>query len=516
MGRVGKTYYSQKLDDLLSKASDEEFCQLVWSVDALQSERVEAASKFVTFPPQAAVPNIASEYAIYKWELETLITRLLSVPKQHLATRRLNCGVFNAAALVTKHLRKLENAESGLYLKRFGIFNELHRIGQRQFPWQRGYFNTPQFVRYAYIYNHGQAKSYFEQSHHLSINDFSLIGFGLYWACSQNPWIHRSFSFKEIGLRRETVEAGLKLLSIGVHEAQKEATAFMGEKQIPTAYRKSLLRQHPIIAFNEKQDGLIAPLPQLILLRVTAGVFYDLVGGPSSIRNEASARFEQYSLEFMRAMMPSFDVRKGERYLKGGNTIEAPDILVSEGGQLTIVIECKARRLSFDAQFGEDPVKDAQQGYTEMGKGVFQLWRYFSHLRRGIVPNTFLTGSAHGVVLTLDPWLTMSEKLREHVESMAHRQADADDGITAEDRRPVIFCSIADFELVIRDTDEREFLRVLMATREARFRNWLLPGVSRDLGVQRQSLRPFPISVGTVLPWWDTIPGMRVGDDTGK
>ena len=78
-------------------------------------------------------------------------------------------------------------------------------------------------------------------------------------------------------------------------------------------------------------------------------------------------------------------------------------------------MECKATKLTFPAQFADDPIAEAKIGYDEIAKGVFQLWRYFSHARRGIVSTDAVRADAYGMVLTLDTWLVMSRELQEQV-----------------------------------------------------------------------------------------------------
>jgi hypothetical protein len=510
---MNREIYRRKLDELLGRAEDISFCQLVWAVDALQSGRVEAAAQIIQFPPEAASSDPASGLAIHRWELESLITRLLGTPKlkQPHAGKAIyvNCSLFQTAALSANYLRGLENAEAGVYLRPQGVFNELHRIGQRQFPWQRGYFNLPQLYRYAFIYNNGSCKDYFESTHGLTINEFSLIGFALNAAFMQCPCVDRSLSLVQLGINGRKFEAALKLLALPLEAARNEASLFVNEAAVPTAYNKSLLRQHPIIGFTREIELLCAPLPQLLMLRVTAGVFYDLVGGGAGLRNDASGRFEQYCAELTQRLMPRFQVRRSERYLIGRRPMDTPDVLVSDRNEVRIVVECKARRLSFGAQFAEDPIEEAVQGYEEMAKGVIQLWRYFSHNRRGILRSDVVNAGAHAVVLTLDTWLAMSDRLVGHVLSKAHELADVEREISPEDRRHVTFCSIADFESVLSSCDEDGLLNVLSAAGRTSFRSWLLPSIQRELRANRLEQKQFPFEVGSVLPWWDSIPAMR-------
>jgi hypothetical protein len=74
MSRLQRERHLKKLDELLSKADDEAFCQLVWAIDALQSDRVGEASPFIRFPGEAATMDIMSDRLIHKWELDVSLT----------------------------------------------------------------------------------------------------------------------------------------------------------------------------------------------------------------------------------------------------------------------------------------------------------------------------------------------------------------------------------------------------------------------------------------------------------
>src|ERR1700752_2676010 len=77
MSRLKRDIRGTKLRKLLGRAEDEAFFQLVWVVDALQSNRVSVAGRYVQFPALAATSEITSPFAVHAWELETLVNRLL-------------------------------------------------------------------------------------------------------------------------------------------------------------------------------------------------------------------------------------------------------------------------------------------------------------------------------------------------------------------------------------------------------------------------------------------------------
>jgi hypothetical protein len=249
---------------------------------------------------------------------------------------------------------------------------------------------------------------------------------------------------------------------------------------------------------------MFAPLPQLILLRTTAGVYYDLVNGPTNLRNEASLRFEEYSAAYIAAMMPGLNVGRSHKYKVQGNTLDTPDILVRKQEEIAIVIECKATKLSFAAQFSDDPLTEARVGYEEIAKGVFQLWRYFSHARRGAVDDV-VRPDAHGMVLTLDTWLAMSRELQMQVLASAAALATRDNEITEEDRRNVVFCSIEDLEATLATSNEDSLLRAMSAARDGAFAGWVLPAIHRETEGKAQERKPFPFDLGNVLPWWNEV-----------
>ncbi|NEJ47698.1 hypothetical protein GR214_35610, partial [Rhizobium leguminosarum] len=129
-----------------------------------------------------------------------------------------------------------------------------------------------------------------------------------------------------------------------------------------------------------------------------------------------------------------------------GNPVDTPDLLVKDGGNIVAVFECKATKLSFDAQFAENPMEAAKGAYDQMTKGIFQLWRFFSHARRGLFSAQPVAADAHGVLLTMETWFAMAKELQAKAMDDARQRAAADPNITDEDMRPIVFCSVSELE----------------------------------------------------------------------
>src|SRR3546814_9259425 len=90
--------------------------------------------------------------------------------------------------------------------------------------------------------------------------------------------------------------------------------------------------------------------------------------------------------------------------------------------------------MSFDARYADDPVASASVGFDELAKGMFQIWRFLSHARRGLTGDITVAPSCCGVIVTADSWLTMASRQAEQVIATATAMADAEGNIDEGDR----------------------------------------------------------------------------------
>jgi hypothetical protein len=508
-------YHLKQLVKMFARANDAAFLQMIWAVDALQSGREDAAKPyFSTYPPEAAAKSSLppSPFSIHRWELETLIAQLFLVPKdlpREQGNLVLDCSKFESIVQTINRLRALENVEAARYLSGdFTIWGEMHRIAQRQFHWQRGYFNTPQIYRYAYLYAQGKCADYFKQTYGFEITDLVFTGFGLFAAYHKSPWVPRQTSVPEIGLTHDIVQRAFPMMSCSRDEARTETAALVAQAQaehgspIPTALLPSILRKTPLIYIDDP-DRLISPIPETVLLRVTAGLYHDLFPGGQDVINDANARFEQYCIDLIDAMMKRFEVGAAYRYGPKGAQFDSPDVLIKDQGKLVIVAECKATKLTYLAQFAEDPFEAARKQYTQIAKGVFQLWRFFSHVRRSLVEEDF-AADYHAVVVTLDPFMQISRDPQNKVFAEANALADEDGNVTPEDRKLVVICPIYDLESILSRATEDSLLASLKASNEEKYQGWMLSNVHHDTGAAKEFDKPklYPFDMENVLPWW--------------
>lgn len=508
MARFNRDRYRRKLNSILSQADDEQFQILIWAADRLRSGDVERGQKLLLFPPQAASARIGDPHFIAPWELETLLNERLALPPLQLRpgarNRVLNCRSYNALSQTVNLLRRLENAEIGVALRRMKVLRELPRIGHRQFEWQRGFWHTDFVYRWIFLFSGQLCRSYFEKKTGISIPQFVLYGVlvhGLFEL--EFGWTYRQL-LELPALNPDLTAAGLRLLSAPIAEAREGALRLKQMARL-TSYQPSQYRQTPLI-FHGDPVRVRVPLPDLIQIRITSGLFYDVADAPQAVHNEISDRFEGYLRDLLEGSLPTLRATRSVAYRFNGNTLHSPDVLLKSAERIAAIFECKARKMSFTARYAEDPIAEGNTGFDELVKGICQIWRFFAHARLGRSPNIVVDAATAGILLTLDNWTTMSGELQAELLGLARQRSAAQHPeVVDEDRRRIVFCSIEELEQTLAGANEDQFLTDLRFSVEDRYAGWILPNVHRDAFGEPKAMRPYPFSdrFGDVLPWWN-------------
>jgi hypothetical protein len=402
-------------------------------------------------------------------------------------------------------LHKLENAEDGLSLKRINILREVHRITQLQIEWQRGFFNYENLYRSAFIYGGELAKAAFLVRNGFSLEQFTLTCFALRALWLDKPVIRETIDLSDIGIDRNISQAVLRHISL-MHEDARMEVYKVRERKHHTSYRRSILRKYPAIGFEGNIRQYFAPIADLVSLRSSIGMFYDFAGSSDQVKNDISKRFETYCYSLIDNAMPGASTTYSAKYNIGKNVVDTPDVLLALGGTTSVIVECKATRMSYEARYGEDPISDARKGYEEIAKGVFQIWRFVSHRRRKLFTDKYSYNEQFGVVLTLDNWLAMAGDMQRDVIEIARKIASArDPDISEADQIGIIFCAINDLEITLQHSSEKSFLATLRAATQDRYREYHLWSVDRELRGETIICNPYPFRdrIGEVLPWWD-------------
>jgi hypothetical protein len=484
---------------------------MVWAFDRLQSDGEEVAKRYVTYPPEAVTTELTSDHFVMKWALETLVNEILANPKQDTEDKRKYririCDRFATVAEAFNRLNRVENAEAGMGLDKMNVFYELNRIAQRQFPWQSGYTNRASLLRSAYIFNTPVTNKYFEAQHGISVVEFIFCSFAIWGHFRKNPYLFTNMDFGAVGIDSKVRGATIKMLSIDYADARQRSER-LRSRPGQIAYKPSILRDYPCIRFDDGESRLVSPLCDLVMYRATSGIYYHVIGADDAA-NIIGSRFEEYSLELLKRRLPNFKCDPSFRYRFRKNNNDSVDITLKRDNKIFLAVECKSKRMSYQSKFSADPLQGDSTGFNEITKGIYQTWKFFSHIRRGIIKyddDTSTDDAAIGMVLTLDSWNWVSRPIREEVLRRAHVMASAKDpGIEAIDKKPVILCSVEDMERVLMTATEESFSSALALAVTNKYEGWQFSTVHSEAPGEKVPDQPSHFSeaeIGELLPWW--------------
>ncbi|TPK32470.1 hypothetical protein FJ492_27485 [Mesorhizobium sp. B2-5-4] len=493
--------FRKELRDLLSIAEPTEFLQLVWSLASLHEGEFGRARRFgPNFGPQE-MEQAKERFRFAPWLLETLVNEYLTTSLKS-GPRRLNVQNHNAANALISKLVELENAEDGVWLKTGNILHLVGHLAQRQFPWQRGYDYFLQLYRSLFVFDFPDALARFEENVGISVERFAFCGFALRAHLQDRPFASMSIDLSEVKISERERDIVFKKLSLPLLQARRTASTLRGEAGL-TGYKKSALRLSPCIVLPGGTH-LMAPLPALITLRISNGIYYDIVG-PGGINEQMGKRFEDYVAMLIDGFLPEITAIREKPYApKKGMNYRSSDLALLSGGTVSLLIECKAKRASHASKFAESAAE--AEGLTDLAYGIFQVWRHIAHRRLGHVDGDLKFSLAiKGVLLTLDTWADMSSTLQAEIFRLAHeiRQAKGAE-IIEEDLIPVGFMHIQDFEgLLSTATASSLIAAVELWLHHPEYKGWSLWSV-HDRNPGREPIDERPL--------FDTFPkpsGMR-------
>jgi hypothetical protein len=515
MSKVSRDLYRKKLSTLLGRADDDSFLRLAWSISALQAGHVEAASNYMRFRPDAIGADNPLGCVVMPWMLETLVNEFLCAPKERRYPGRLyrvmDCSDIEQMLAAQRLLSKLENADSGLTLQHIGILEEMRRATQRQFEFQRDIVNVAHLYRSFSLYADGKADLFLQQKHGISVNDLSLAGFALYSSMTSELLITGAKSLDEIGLTADICARALKVLAQTTEQAKVQARQTRRTSQ-PTAYRPSVLRRFPILKLDHYLDAYLSPMPRLIIQRVTSGLFFDLFGADGGVRTEVGTRFEDYCYRLFTKILPNYEVSKEFAYGSKKLGKRTPDVLIEYDRRICMVVECKSVELTFDAKYSDDQVAAATNKLERIGKGIFQIWKFFSHLRQGLIANKSASPEAFGIILSLEDWFTMSRLPITKMFENANRQCDESaDEILECDKRPIVLSWIEDIEFFQRTCDANQFHKIMCAAHSKEYRGWHMPALVQELFPDSTTQNPYAfIDDFGQQTWWQKLSFLRL------
>ncbi|MER9410660.1 hypothetical protein [Mesorhizobium sp. M0589] len=505
-----------KLIQSLSYLNVPQALQMFWAVNMLQSENPPAdIARYLTFPASAAGAPMGSPNHALKWEIENVILLMLANPTSGLKSAHPSeFRKFDTVCKILNQYKTAKIAEERILISDRTVLEEMPRMALEQFIWQREFFHSQRMHLYYFIYGQGSCAAYFEQKYGLPIDQFALNCVGLYSHAQTTGWhLKPRLPEEDIGLRWDSMDLTIDLISkelFTLRELTRERIdTLTAANKSNLAYLPSTLRQFPIVSSVAVGKKFISPFPQLIIFRATSGLYFDLCDGPKTMMDEARERFEQYGKMLIEARCPRFKVSREQLFGTRKRPLKTPDLLVQDGDKISVVFECKATKLTFQAQYAENQYEAASGAYNQIAKGMSQLWRFFARARNGTYTHIPVAPDAVGVVLTLDSWFALTRQHLPAIRAKAVELCADEPDMLPEDMRDIVFCSIDDLDDLLAVSDEDQTLEVLRKALLPQYEGWELANIRRPAWEEPLERKAYPFHVAEVLPLWDEVGGER-------
>ena len=383
---------------------------------------------------------------------------------------------------------------------------EIERIAQKQLAWQRENKRNEIF-RSHFVFSGQKTKNYFFSKYSLSIEDFTLHAYALLYHYISYPILKTDNVPEHENLSTNLFKKTINIISNNIYTITKKLT--LEKINSVGSYRKLDTRSFPCVILNREilEYELIAcPIPDLLFLRFTEGIYYDVVGGGGSIRDEIGKKFEEYCNFFLSSAFPKFNFLPEKTYKRNRKqSVVTPDIRLLDNGEVRLIVECKANRMSFDNRFDVEATAD-QSVPSGLVKGVTQIWEYRRDVRIGKISDERPSLDILGLVLTFDPWLLLAEERVNKILDQALHQARKLGNFQQEDFCPIAFCEIADLEILASKASPTGFLKTI--DEASRRPGWLLASIHNeieDCHGYKEVLSD--TQMGASIKWWNRIHG---------
>ncbi|WP_321916979.1 MULTISPECIES: hypothetical protein [unclassified Paraburkholderia] len=411
-------------------------------------QRLAAPSAQISLP----IGINGSVLEFYTWELHTLCREVL-----------LNaCGSENTLSTpngmirMINHIRRISEGISERTVNSGDdALNALHALAHQQARWQYSRDEARLFRAY-HIYSDHELAPVFRQATGISVRDMFLLAIAMTEAGARRAGTNASQDYTAFGVSNEARDRFFRMTGTTLTTIRHRLENLQRDDE-GWEFTWNALEATPFINLDDNRSpGFWCPLPQLLLRRVTEGLFYDLAHGATTHRikygNEYGRAFERY---VGRVIAEVFDVAvfsiSGEQPYKGKHGEKhGVDWIVSDSTG-NLFLECKTRRMKQDAK--ETPAGESlDKSLDELAEAVVQLYANIDDAVKGLSKWTPNGLAVYPMVVTYEDWYLLTpqvvDKLNENVRVGLEKECLPK---TLVETMPYFVTSINEFEMAAQD-----------------------------------------------------------------
>lgn len=377
------------------------------------------------------------------------------------------------------------------------VLKAMPRLFWPQYDWQLGYSNMFRLGRAWHVYCTPEGKRAFQAKHGLDLELFLMAAFGLYVATTERPAVRPEY-LKALGVTSAQVQLFGRAIghTIEGHTVLAKETS---NPRIPRAFQRNVIKERPLFEVSDHGGkAYFVPSRANLMLRITDGLYYDIVADPDARRRSGEA-FEELCLELSRFHFAASCYVSPERRTSYGRSA---DILIEGNAENSgLILECKIRRIPERVLVSPDPWRDCSNDFNDIIKGIVQIWRtqqeiYSSSSRR-----------MAGLVVQYDPWTVMGNAFIQRLFDEAHTRADAI-GVERSNRIPVALAGYADVESSFRACSIGTLQNAIQESNTEKFRGYELSTILREINGNPDIDRPvfdYERLAQAAVPWLGKI-----------
>lgn len=360
---------------------------------------------------QSAIHNTSS--MILPWELELVAREIILHGKTYPTNNSFDVGK------AVNFLREFTKNISKNYVHSYDdALAAIVPLAHQQMPWSDDMFSR--IARYGQIYRHEPLADIFKTTLGISLSDWLKIGLSAFSIFEATPNVKRLIFSYLPGIDEKTVEKFFSMTATSIKDLKSNITSqIIYDKQ--WSYSFNPLRGRPIIYFQDNTNDLVfCPVPQLLIWRITDGIYYDLIGKKE--HNFAQAFGDACEIYVGNVLKVSLQGKEigvyGERpyHTSTGEKAGADWLLSDSSGH--VFLECKAKRITQPAKMagpGESMDKDLRvlAGY------IVQNYKNIRDAMNGCVPGFDDAGlPVFSVIVTLENWWLFTPELKARLHAL--------------------------------------------------------------------------------------------------
>lgn len=468
-----------------------------WAIEAMRDGGDEAARRYLQMPGKPADHQIGGKFFVPPWSIDATLREKLFLGPAEKDAKHINLRSWNGVAKLLNIYTSLSNAESVMDYSPNGVLAAMPRLFWPQYDWQLGTSNMLRVGRAWHVYATDEGKAAFFSKHGIDLEIFLKVGFGIYAGSAEHPAIRAGY-LSALGTTNTQLHQVRQIIG-NTLEGHYEWAKNTINPDIPRDFLRSVTKERPIFEVSDaKGRAYFVPSRSNLMLRITDGLYYDIVSDPDARRRSGEA-FECLCLKMVQYYAGASRSVEPERKTSYGMSA---DIFVEDDSTSTgLIIECKIRRIPQKVLTSPDPFEDCADAFDDIVKGIVQIWRTYHELYSTSQMNM------SGIVLQYDPWTILGNAFISKLFHAAHEKANGI-GIPVSDRIPVAMVGYFDFENLLR---KHEYFDIFEATCAWDSENFYGSEFGGVLSVKKQSKGTksafdYGKLVKAAVPWWGESP----------